>query len=249
MPKHIINLLVLLGCFSILAIAAKFYLTDPSYYKYGIYRADAVSELAAGTPLYQGSAYCQTCHPNRQADWLTGSHKTVQCEVCHGNAPEHPDDGRILAPTDLIRLCTTCHLAMPARPDRQPQIVLGEHPFPGEETPPCNTCHNPHSPGDWGPVVTAPDPETQESVQEDAATSAPATASRCAKCHGIQGQGSKRNPALAGLVATDFIERMNMYKSGERTHKMMTKYANTLSDEEIMELASYYENLAEKTPE
>ena len=120
---------------------------DPSFYKFGHFRADAVPELAAGTPVYQGTPYCLTCHEERLADWSTSAHSTVQCEVCHGTQRDCPVDGVSRIPADKIKLCTTCHEAMPARPAAQPQIDLAEHPFPDEETPQCHTCHDRHSPG------------------------------------------------------------------------------------------------------
>ena len=67
--------------------------------------------------------------------------------------------------------------------------------------------------------------------------------SKCAKCHGKQGQGRNKTPALAGMQAAVFIERMNNYKSGNSESKTMIKFASRLSDEEIVELARYYESL------
>ena len=57
LPKHIVRLLILLVIFLLLALTAKIYLTDPSFYKYGHYRADAIPELAAGEPIYKGAAF------------------------------------------------------------------------------------------------------------------------------------------------------------------------------------------------
>ena len=249
MPKHIVNLLILSGCILLLAFAARSWLVDPSFYEFGHYRSDAVPELAAATPLYQGSAYCRTCHAERDADWATGAHRTVQCEVCHGTDREHPDDGKPLVPVDKIRLCTTCHLAITGRPARQPQIVLGQHPFPDEDTPQCHTCHNPHSPADMQEDETAPDAQTQTAGSSGTSINAPAITSKCAKCHGQLGEGVKKNPVLAGLDPAVFIERINLYKSGAREHKIMAKFAKSLSDAEIAELAEYYKNLAAKSPE
>jgi cytochrome c553 len=248
MPKHISRLLVLLIVVLLLAIAARTYLIDPSFYRFGHYRGDAIPELASATPVFLGSAYCLTCHAgkdadkniDRNADWAIGTHQTVQCEVCHGTAPQHPDDGKSLLPVDRIKLCTTCHLAITGRPAGQPQIVLGEHPFPDEETPQCTNCHNPHSPVDM---------QEEEAAPAGSGIDAPAVTSKCAKCHGPQGEGVKKNPALAGLPADVFVERMNLYKSGVRENKIMVKFANTLSGEEIMELAKYYESLAAESPE
>jgi len=254
LPKHITRLLILLGLFIFLALAAKAWLTDPSFYKYGHYRADAIPELAAGTPLYKGSAYCLECHEQRKTDWSNSAHVAVQCEVCHGTNREvcldpdreHIKNDKTSIPRDTIRLCTTCHLALPARPARQPQIVLGDHPFPDEETPQCYTCHDPHSPSNE-------EPPAEEGAQAGTITEPlvelPAAASKCAKCHGKQGQGRNKTPAIAGMESAVFIEQMNEFKSGSSESKKMTKYARQLSDEEIVELARYYEGLPAPPPE
>ena len=241
-PKHIVRLTMLLGFFLLIAFAAKIYLTDPSYYRFGYYRADAVPQLAAGEPVYQGSQWCLDCHEERKPDWPASAHKTVQCEVCHGPAPEHPDDKVSLIQEDSIKLCTTCHEYMPARPAGQPQIVPGEHPFADGEVMPCIECHNPHAPG---PVVRADEAETVASPDSPTAVrinAAPPGASKCAKCHGKQGEGVKKTPPLAGLESAHFIEQMIMYRTGGAS-KIMTRFAKSLSDEEIAELATYYESL------
>lgn len=250
LPKHITRLLFLLIFFILLALAAKTYLTDPSFYKYGHYRADAIPELAAGEPLYRGSAYCLECHEQRKADWSNGAHVVVQCEVCHGINREvclnpgqvHLENAQTAIPADTIRLCTTCHLAMPARPARQPQIELGQHPFSDEETPQCYTCHDPHSPSNEEPPAAA-GTEVAELAAE-----LPAAVAKCAKCHGKQGQGRNKTPPLAGMESAVFIEQMMQFKSGAVESKKMAKYAKRLSDEEIVELALYYEGLAAVAP-
>jgi len=241
LPKHIVRLLLLLGCFLLVAYAAKVYLTDPSYYEYGYYRADAVPELAAGTPLYQGSAYCLECHPERSADWSLTPHKAVQCEVCHGASEECPVKEGTRIPADTIRLCSTCHEKMPARPTGQPQIVLGEHPFADGETMPCIECHDPHAPG---PIAR----EEETGIAQAMAVTAPEAASKCAKCHGKQGEGVKKNPALSGLDSAVFTDKMQIYRSGGGDSKIMTRFAKALSDEEIAEFAAYYQSLPAAHP-
>jgi cytochrome c553 len=249
MPKHIVRLLLLLGLFSLLAYAAKVYLTDPSYYRYGYFRADAVPELAAGTPIFKGSANCRECHEERNADWSVDVHKTVQCEVCHGTREECPDNERTRIPADTIKLCSTCHEAMPARPASQPQIVVAEHPVADGEIMQCIECHDPHTPG---PVVreeVTPVTEPPVAVAAEAAVAMPPGASKCAKCHGRQGEGVKKNPALAGMESAVFIDKMEMYRSGTGDSKAMIRFAKALSDEEIAVLAAYYESLPEQFPE
>jgi len=86
-----------------------------------------------------------------------------------------------------------------------------------------------------------PVPDTGSS--EDTVISAPAIAAKCAKCHGKQGAGVKRNPALAGMKSAVFIEQMNLYLTGERENRIMNKLARSLSEDELAELAVYYERL------
>lgn len=82
MPAYVPRLIVLIGIFGAAAIGARLYFTDPSYGRYGPYRADAVAEIAADTPIYQGAASCQSCHGERHAEWSAGVHKAVTCEAC-----------------------------------------------------------------------------------------------------------------------------------------------------------------------
>jgi cytochrome c553 len=240
---------MLLGIFLLFAYAAKVYLTDDSYYRFGYYRADAVPELTEGDPLYLGSPYClDQCHQERAADWRNGAHQPVQCEVCHGPDPAHPDDKITLIPADPIRLCSACHEAMPSRPAGQPQIVLGAHPFADGEIMPCIECHDPHAPG---PVVREEKTDAVDSrtaAPPETAAPAPPGASKCAKCHGKQGEGVKKSPALAGLESAYFTDKMQMYRSGAGDSKVMTRFAKALSDGEIAEMAEYYESLAATQP-
>ena len=241
LPKHINRLIFILGFFLLVALLAKAFLTDPSFYKYGHYRADAIPELAAGEAVYKGSAFCLGCHEQRAADWQTGTHAVVQCEVCHGPYQGCPENSKAMIPSDTIRLCSTCHEAMPSRPASHPQIVFAEHPFPDEEKPQCKTCHNPHTPTVVELLAEAP--------VEDTAVEPPTAASKCLKCHGQQGQGRRKNPPIAGLQAAVFIEMMNQYKAGAGESKTMIRYAKSLTDEEIEELAQYYERLPAPLPE
>ena len=60
LPKHIVNLLLILVCVLLVALLARVFLIDPSFYRYGTFRADAVPELAYGEPFFSGSAYCRS---------------------------------------------------------------------------------------------------------------------------------------------------------------------------------------------
>ena len=246
LPKHISRLLLLLLAAMVVAFALKLYLTDPSYYRFGYYRADAIPELTEGTLRYLGSESCLECHEERADVWPVSAHKTVQCEVCHGTSEVCPVEVGSRIPADTVRLCLTCHEKMPARPDRHPQIVAAEHPVADGETMPCLECHDPHAPG---PVAREEIATTVEPSLPATAVPAPDSAKKCAKCHGRLGEGVKKNPGLAGLAADDFIEKMNLYREGGGDSKIMIRFAKSLSDAEIAELATYYESLGDgQTP-
>src|SRR5512141_2772269 len=142
MPKHILRLIMIIVAVLAVAAIAKPILTVDSFYRFGHYRANSVVEIAAQEPVLQTANYCKDCHTERHAQWSASSHKSVTCEVCHGAAQGHPQNGKLPIPKDAVKLCTQCHEAMPGRPRTQPQIQVAQH-SSGQQ---CNVCHNPHSP-------------------------------------------------------------------------------------------------------
>jgi len=69
----------------------------------------------------------------------------------------------------------------------------------------------------------------------------------CFVCHGGKGQGEKMDiPALAGQQAGYFSDTLMAYKNGQRhndIYSRMRLIAQQLSDDEIKELAQYYQQL------
>lgn len=92
-------------------------------------------------------------------------------------------------------------------------------------------------------------PAKQEAVTERAVKlvgkgDGPRLLPPCAACHGRKGEGAIVDiPALAGQNTDYFVVTMQAYKSGERgndIYNRMRLIAESLSDEEIDELAAYY---------
>jgi cytochrome c553 len=235
MPKHIVRLLSLIVVLLIVAVVAKSYLTVDSFYRFGHYRADSVIEVAAKEPVYQTPRYCQGCHTARHAQWSAGSHKTVICEVCHGAAQGHPQNGKLPIPSDTLKLCTQCHEAMPGRPRTQPQIEVAQH-SNGQQ---CTACHNPHS-----PKIAA----ALAKVAGDAAAGKQRAAA-CASCHGADGLSANDTwPNLAGQNAAYLARILAAYKSGDQKDVAMTPLAQGLSNADIQNLAAHYAGLSCKAP-
>ena len=63
----------------------------------------------------------------------------------------------------------------------------------------------------------------------------------CASCHGEDGNAAKASmPTLAGQDPRYFIKGMNHYKNGERQHKKMFEAVEKLSEQDMIDLATYY---------
>ena len=232
MPKHISRLLLLLAAFFSAALVAKWYFTADSFFEYGHYRGKSVGEVASQEPAYRNSGYCQACHGERHAQWSANNHKTVNCEVCHGAARDHPAKGRLPIPADARKLCTLCHEKMAERPRIQPQIDLAQHSF-GQQ---CTVCHNPHAPKLAGVVPR---------VAGDVAAGEKKHATSCASCHGAEGVSPNDTwPNLAGQNAAYVVGILAAYKSGAQSDVMMSPVGQTLSDAEIQNLAAYYASLS-----
>ena len=63
----------------------------------------------------------------------------------------------------------------------------------------------------------------------------------CAVCHGAQGIATLPNaPNLAGQPQIYLVEQLKNYRSGKRTHEVMSVIAKPLSDQEIEDVSSWY---------
>ena len=221
--------------FAAAALIVRWFVVDASFYRYGHFRADSVPEIAARNVAWQGGGYCQTCHSERHAQWSANSHKSVNCEICHGAAQDHPAKGKLAIPADTRQLCSLCHAKMAERPRTQPQIVLAEH-GGGQQ---CVTCHNPHAPKLAG-VVAA--------LAGDRAAGEKKHAASCAGCHGANGMSASDSwPNLAGQNGAYLVRILGAYKSGAQTDPMMSPIAKALSDADIQNLAAYFAGLSCKT--
>lgn len=230
LPKHIVRLILLIVAFLVVAPVAKSYFTADSFYRYGHYRADSVQQIASHEPAYQTPRYCQICHSARHAQWSANSHRTVICEVCHGAAQGHPQNGKLPIPSDTIKLCSQCHEAMPGRPRTQPQINVAVH-SNGQQ---CIVCHNPHA-----PKIVA----TAAKVTGDAAAGKQRAAA-CGSCHGENGVSPNDTwPNLAGQHAAYLVKILSAYKSGAQKDVMMSPLAQTLSDADVQNLAAHFSSL------
>lgn len=79
------------------------------------------------------------------------------------------------------------------------------------------------------------------------AKAAPATAATCAACHDTAAMPA--NPHLRGQKAPYMIEQLQAFKKGTRKSDTMTPMVQSLSDQDISDLAEHFSHLAPVVPE
>jgi len=68
----------------------------------------------------------------------------------------------------------------------------------------------------------------------------------CAACHGVDGNSVTPDwPMLAGQHASYIVRQLQAFKNGERTDVTMKPFADTLSDQDMLDVAAYF---AAQTP-
>jgi cytochrome c553 len=64
----------------------------------------------------------------------------------------------------------------------------------------------------------------------------------CAACHGVDGNSVTPDwPMLAGQHATYMVRQLRAFKSGERTDVTMKPFADMLSEQDMLDVAAYFE--------
>ena len=92
--------------------------------------------------------------------------------------------------------------------------------------------------------VTALSAQAQE-IKGDAKAAEPKIA-MCIGCHGIKGYQASfpevyRVPMISGQNAKYIASALNAYKKGERKHPTMRGIADSLSEQDMADIAAYYE--------
>lgn len=166
-------------------LVVRHFIVPKSFGQFGHYRGAAIGEIAARPVRFAGHQTCESCHSDEAAKKAAGKHAHVNCEACHGALvqkmplPEqskpgffaraialvtppippdppllsHADDPSSVKPVlpDTTVLCARCHEASAAKPKGFPQVATADH----SQGMPCESCHQPHSPGMDAPVAAA----------------------------------------------------------------------------------------------
>jgi cytochrome c553 len=65
-------------------------------------------------------------------------------------------------------------------------------------------------------------------------------AQRCAICHGPQGVSDANSPNLAGQYAAVTWKELNDFRAGARVNAVMSPFAATMRDQDMLDIAAYY---------
>lgn len=69
-------------------------------------------------------------------------------------------------------------------------------------------------------------------------------AGMCQTCHGIDGVGKMPDvPNIGGESAFYLMRQLEQFKSGERRHEQMSIIAQSLSEDDIADLAAWYSSI------
>ena len=132
--------------------AIRGHVVPKTFGQYGHYRGAAMAEIAAHPVKFAGHETCETCHSDKAEIKNKGKHEQVNCEACHGPLSAHAADPTVTpVKLDTATLCVRCHAASAARPKNFPQVEPDEH----SNGVPCETCHQPHSPGIGDPPAAS----------------------------------------------------------------------------------------------
>ncbi|MDX1498620.1 MAG: c-type cytochrome [Woeseiaceae bacterium] len=83
-----------------------------------------------------------------------------------------------------------------------------------------------------------------ESLVDGSVEAGQAKSVTCAACHGQAGNSANPQwPNLAGQNARYLVEQLNAFKDGLRVNALMSSQATMLTDEDMRNLAVYYESL------
>ena len=78
---------------------------------------------------------------------------------------------------------------------------------------------------------------------QDAVGRGATLALNCTMCHGAQGMSISNSPNLAGQYSEVIVKQLEDYRNGHRSSPIMEAIAQTLSEQDVQDLAAYYSYL------
>jgi hypothetical protein len=152
MKNHVWRPLLAAGAFLAFVLVFRIFYVPADFgvhergYMYGWHREGNIQEWKDFKVKYQGSDYCNTCHPDKLETISMTPHAVIQCENCHGPAIDHPSDPPRLEIDRSREQCLRCHTSL-IYPSSVRADIRGIDPGTHNPDIECVMCHNPHQPG------------------------------------------------------------------------------------------------------
>jgi cytochrome c553 len=120
-----------------------------------------------------------------------------------------------------------------------PVIAIGQAPAAPPETGAAPPATQSTPAAQAAPAQSAP---PLDPFKDGDAARGTAKAAVCSACHGPNGNSTSPDwPRLAGQSAVYIVEQLRLFRSGVRNNPIMKPLASTLSDQDIDDLAVYYQ--------
>lgn len=156
---HLVRVVIVLIVLVAGVVTARAVFIPKDYGDYGNYRTGAVVDEMNLPIRNQTNESCLQCHPYIKKIHLSGVHKDVSCEFCHGPNSDHIADNQKIGEMEVKRgediqdLCLRCHnKVIRARPEEHIKMIsfpehLNQKGVRIENQ--CNQCHHVHDPMKW----------------------------------------------------------------------------------------------------
>jgi cytochrome c553 len=121
-------------------------------------------------------------------------------------------------------------------------LLLAPLPLLGQAPAAPTGAAQPATPAPAVAAPAAPAAKADNPFADGDATRGAAKAAVCSACHGPNGNSTNPDwPRLAGQSAVYIVEQLRLFRSGVRNNPVMKPLASTLSDQDIDDIAVYFE--------
>lgn len=142
-PEQIKRLSVVIAAIIAGVVSLRYLILPSSLVDTRFHRESTVEREVAKNIAFAGATICGNCHVDQAAKKVSGYHKTLSCEGCHGAAQTHIENPSLKPAVPKGReFCVFCHAYDASRPTGFPQV----NPVLHNPVKACITCHNPHDP-------------------------------------------------------------------------------------------------------
>jgi cytochrome c553 len=91
--------------------------------------------------------------------------------------------------------------------------------------------------------LTASNPSLPQTVTQGSAAAGQTKSAPCAACHGVDGNSVTAEwPSIAGQHAAYIARQLRAFQDGLRENVLMSGFASTLNEQDIADLAAYFES-------